>query len=173
MNDVIVSQYCVGYLWTFYYNTNGPYAGNQFRSPRSPAVVYRASEPDPTLRFNVLCPTSNNGVSVNDPYLYGVTLVPRCNCVEEDKFQSLQMQPSNLAWNGNFADLDYDQQNPVSGWTSEESWKSQVVPVQYAGKAPADDKSNEGAVYVPRPGFNDSKGTDTVQGTSRYNSSNL
>lgn len=52
----------------------------------------------------------------------------------------------NAALNGNFADFDTTQENPISGWTSEESWKNQVTPILYSGKAQPNDNSNLGAV---------------------------
>lgn len=148
MDDAIVSQYCVGYYWHFSYATNGPFSDSRFAWPRSPAVVFNPSTASPVLRFNVLCPVNNQGVSVSSVSMTAVSLVPRCTCQEEDAFESLQSQPLNPAFNGNFADYDLQQENPVSGWISQESWKAQVIPVQYAGATPAHDTSNDGSVLV-------------------------
>lgn len=146
MDDVIVSQNCVGYYWGYTYVRNGAYSDSRFKWPRSPAIVYRPTVPNPKLTFNVVCPINSNGVLVNSVSMYGVSLAPRCTCQEENKFQSLQSQPFNNALNGNFADYDLSQENPVSGWTSQETWRGFVIPVQYTGPMSADDKSNNGAV---------------------------
>ncbi|KAF2496080.1 hypothetical protein BU16DRAFT_366469 [Lophium mytilinum] len=150
MDDVAISQYCVGYYWSLSYSKNGPYADSRSNFPRSPAVVYRPAISNPALTFNVVCPDPaiSQGITVGTVAMYGVSLVPRCTCQEEDTFESLQSQPLNIAWNGNFADYDLTQENPVSGWTSQENWKNQVIPVQYAGPYPADDASNSGSVVL-------------------------
>lgn len=149
MDDVAISRYCVGYYWGLAYSYNGPYSSENLY-PRSPAVVYSPSVPNPALTFNVVCPPAadTNGVWVSSIAMYGVSLVPRCTCQEEDKFSSIQSQPGNIALNGNFADYDLAQENPISGWTSQENWKNQVIPVQYTGTRPADDTSNNGSVSV-------------------------
>ena len=151
MDDVAISAYCVGYYWDITYTGDGPYSDSRFTYPRSPAVVYRPTIPNPALTFNVVCPadTGSNNINVGRVAMYGVSLVPRCTCVEENNFESLQSQPLNKAFNGNFADYDLQQENPVSGWVSKESWKDLVIPVQYSGPVPADDNSNKGSVLVP------------------------
>jgi hypothetical protein len=146
MDDVVISNYCIGYYWQYAFVQQGPYANGKVNVPRSPAVVYRPSIPNPALTFNIMCPDQSYGVRVGSGSMSDVSLVPRCGCQEEDQFQSLQSQPRNAALNGNFADYDLTQENPVSGWISQESWRGQVIPVQYNGKWPADDPSNKGAV---------------------------
>ena len=146
MDDVAISAYMVGYYWTSAYIYTGPFSDSSFRFPRSPAAVYRPAIPNPTLTFNVVCPNSNFRIFVATTVMYGISLVPRCTCVEEDKFGSITSQPLNSAINGNFADYDRTQENPILGWTSQESWKNQVIPVQYVGPATADDQSNNGSM---------------------------
>jgi hypothetical protein len=147
VDDVVISESCVGYYWTTTHSVyNGPFAEDKFRFIRAPAAVYRATNSNPTLSYNVVCPASNGLVGVSSVTMYNVSLVPRCTCQEEDHFQSIKSQPRNAAFNGNFADYDLTQENPVSGWISQESWRSMVMPVQYNGPAPADDTSNKGSV---------------------------
>lgn len=145
MDDVPISRSCVGYYWLISYTSGGPYA-SKFAWPRSPAVVYRPTIPNPVLTFNVVCPANSNGVGVSPPWMRDVALVPRCTCQEEDKLLSIDSQPLNLAWNGNFADYDVQQENPIRGWTSQESWKDFVIPVEYTGTLRPDDTSNNGSV---------------------------
>lgn len=150
MDDVIVSEYCVGWYWTINYKKNGPFVDSTFDYPRAPAIVYRPTISNPALKFNVICPPSydSDGVLVYMPSVTRVSLVPRCTCQEEDKFQSVQNQPLNAAFNGNFADSNRAQENPVFGWISEENWSNQVIPVLYKGTALSDDTSNNGSVSV-------------------------
>jgi hypothetical protein len=148
MDNIAISRYCVGYYYTLAYIQNGPYADATSKLIRSPAIIYRPTVPNPTLQFNVVCPVSDTSVTVGAPKLQDVALVPRCTCVEENLLQSLQTQPRNAAFNGNFADYDATQENPVLGWTSQESWRGQVLPVPYSGTSQAVDTSNKGAVFV-------------------------
>jgi hypothetical protein len=148
MDNIAISRYCVGYYYTLAYIQNGPYADATSKLIRSPAIIYRPTVPNPTLQFNVVCPVSDTSVIVGAPKLQDVALVPRCTCVEENLLQSLQTQPRNAAFNGNFADYDATQENPVLGWTSQESWRGQVLPVPYSGTSQAVDTSNKGAVFV-------------------------
>jgi hypothetical protein len=150
MDDVAISKYCVGYYWSVaHLANNGPFTEERYRRPRSPSVVYIPSRPNPVLTYNVVCPVNSMGVSVTPASMSSVSLVPRCTCVEEDQFQSLQSQPYNAALNGNFADWDLTQENPISGWTSQESWRGQVLPIEYSGQAQlaqGQDISNKGSV---------------------------
>lgn len=146
MDDIAISKYCVGYYWGLNYNHNGPFAEDKFKAVRSPAVVYRPSVPNPKLEFNVVCPVSESSIIVSAAQLHSVALVPRCTCVEEDQSLSLQSQPQNVAYNGNFANFDLTQENPMSGWISQENWRGQAVPVLYTGPAQAADTSNQGSV---------------------------
>lgn len=86
------------------------------------------------------------GISPGGSSLYAVSLVPRCACREEDKVPSVKLNPFNRAFNGNFADFDLQQENPITGWVSEENWKNQVTPVRSLGVGVPDDKSNDGSV---------------------------
>jgi hypothetical protein len=149
MDDIKISEYCVGYYYALPNRANGPFAETKFASPRSPAVVYRPSIRNPLLTFTVVCPpppAMGVPITVYNPSLFSVSLVPRCTCQEEDTFESLKSQPCNAALNGNFADFDLTQENPVSGWISQESWRGQVLPVPYIGPYGANDKSNNGSV---------------------------
>ncbi|KAH4190283.1 hypothetical protein HBI73_185040 [Parastagonospora nodorum] len=151
MDNIAISRYCVGYYYTLAYIQNGPYAAATSKLIRSPAIIYRPTVPNPALQFNVVCPVSDTSVTVGAPKLQDVALVPRCTCVEENLLQSLQTQPRNAAFNGNFADYDATQENPVLGWTSQESWRGQVLPVPYSGTSQAVDTSNKGAVVLFGP----------------------
>jgi hypothetical protein len=151
MDDVVISQYCVGYYYAVGHSNNGPFSfsDEKWKFPRSPAVVFRPSTSNPVLSFNVVCPApdaTGRVPGLYNPALISVSLVPRCTCVEEDRLESLQSQPCNAALNGNFADFDDTQENVVSGWISQESWRSQVLAVPYIGQAPADDTSNNVSV---------------------------
>jgi hypothetical protein len=149
MDDIKISEYCVGYYYTLPNRYNRPFAEEKFTWPRSPAVSYRPSVPNPMLTFTVVCPEypgTGVPIQVNNPFISSVSLVPRCTCQEEDTFQSLKSQPCNAALNGNFANFDLTQENPVSGWTSQESWRGQVLPVPYIGPYGANDNSNNGSV---------------------------
>jgi len=148
MDSIPISRYCVGYYWSLAYLQNGPYDDNISKLVRSPAVVYRPTTPNPILQINVVCPFSDSNVIVGGIRAQDIALVPRCTCVEENQFQSLQTQPRNAAFNGNFADYDIRQEHTVMGWISQESWKGQVVPVPFSGPVQAGDTSTKGAVFV-------------------------
>lgn len=143
-----MSRYCVGYYWSLAHIQNGPYADDISKLVRSSAVVYRPTVTNPILQFKVVCPVSDSNVIVGGIRTQDIALVPRCTCVEENQFQSLQTQPQNAAFNGNFADYDVRQEYPVLGWISQESWKGQVVPVPFSGPIQAGDTSTKGAVFV-------------------------
>jgi len=148
MDGVPITRSCTGYYWHYTFSTGGPYAEGSGTTlfMRAPAVVYTPTVPNPVLTFNYECPSPNpNGVSIRPPNLAGVSLVPRCQC-QEYSSNAIAHPSSNFAFNGNFADTDLQQENPVVGWTSVESWRAMVIPMHYTGPAVSQDKSNNVSV---------------------------